>query len=87
MIRKFRLWLADKVLPIWAKAELLKEVDRLQKVIHEQEIHIKQLNAYIEGLEYGIRNQRRIVINNQMDGQPLVYMPNPDQIPSKEVKK
>lgn len=63
-MRKIKRWLIEKILPIWAKKDLLKEVDRLQQVNHEQEIHIKQLDAYIDGLEYGIRNQRRIVINN-----------------------
>ena len=61
---KVKRWLIEKILPIWAKKDLLKEIDRLQQVNREQEIHIKQLDAYIDGLEYGIRNQRRIVINN-----------------------
>ena len=61
---KVKRWLIEMILPIWAKKDLLKEIDRLQQVNREQEIHIKQLNAYIDGLEYGIRNQRRIVINN-----------------------
>ena len=61
---KVKRWLIEKILPIWAKKDLLKAIDRLQQVNREQEIHIKQLDAYIDGLEYGIRNQRRIVINN-----------------------
>lgn len=63
-MKKIKLWLINKALPVWAKAELLKEIERLRKVNYEQEIHIKQLDAYIDGLEYGLRNQRRIVINN-----------------------
>ena len=63
-MNKAKRWLIEKVLPVWAKKDLLKEIERLQQVNHEQEIHIGQLDAYIDGLEYGIRNQRRIVINN-----------------------
>lgn len=63
-MRKIKRWLIEELLPVWAKEDLLKEIDRLQQVNREQEIHIKQLDAYIDGLEYGIRNQRRIVINN-----------------------
>ena len=63
-MRKIKRWLIEKILPIWAKKDLLKEIDHLQQVNREQEIHIKQLDAYIDGLEYGVRNQRRIVINN-----------------------
>lgn len=63
-MRKMKQRLIEKILPVWARTELLKEIERLQKANQEQETHIKQLNAYIEGLEYGIRVQRRIVINN-----------------------
>ena len=63
-MRRMKHWLIEKILPIWARAELQKEIDRLRKVNQEQETHIKQLNAYIDGLEYGFRVQRRIVINN-----------------------
>ena len=64
MMNKVKRWLIEKALPVWAKKDMLKEIDRLKQINHEQEIHIKQLDAYIDGLEYGIRNQRRIVINN-----------------------
>lgn len=63
MIKKFKEWLISKVLPVWAKEELLRENKQLQAKIQEQETHIKQLNAYIDGLEAGIKAQRRIVIN------------------------
>ena len=63
-MRKIKRWLIEKLLPVWAKKDMLKEIDRLQQINHKQEIHIRQLDAYIDGLEYGIRNQRRIVINN-----------------------
>lgn len=64
MIKRLKRWLIEQILPIWAREELMKENERLQEKNREQEVHIKQLNAYIDGLEYGIRNQRRIVINN-----------------------
>lgn len=63
-MKKFRRWLIDHFLPVYLKEELLKENDRLRGKLREQETHIKELNAYIEGLEYGLRSQRRIVINN-----------------------
>lgn len=63
-MKKFRRWLIDHFLPVYLKEELLKENDRLRDKIREQDVHFKQLNAYIDGLEYGLRSQRRIVINN-----------------------
>ena len=63
-MKKFKRWLIDHFLPVYLKEEALKENDRLRVKLQEQETHIRELNAYIEGLEYGIRSQRRIVINN-----------------------
>lgn len=63
-MKRFRRWLIDHFLPVYLKEELLKENDRLRANLQEKETHIRELNAYIEGLEYGLRSQRRIVINN-----------------------
>lgn len=62
-MKRIKLWLINKFLPIWAKEELLKENEKLRARNQELEIHIKQLNAYIDGLESGMKAQRRIVIN------------------------
>lgn len=63
-MKKFKRWLIDHFLPVYLKEELLKENNRLRETIREQETHIKELNAYIDGLEYGLRRQRHITINN-----------------------
>lgn len=63
-MKKFKRWLIDHFLPVYLKEELLKENNRLQEKIQEQETHIKELNAYIDGLEYSLRRQRHITINN-----------------------
>ena len=63
-MKKFKHWLIERFLPVYLKEELLKENKRLREKNREQEIYIRQLNAYIDGLELGLRSQRRIVINN-----------------------
>lgn len=63
-MKKFKRCLIDHFLPVYLKEELLKENDQLRAKLKEQETHLRELNAYIEGLEYGLRSQRRIVINN-----------------------
>ena len=62
-MKAFKLWLVDKILPVWAKAELMRQI----KALEEQEIKIRELNAYADGLEMGLRSQRRIVINNRAE--------------------
>lgn len=63
-MKRFKRWLIDHFLPVYLREELMKENEQLRAKIQEQAVYIKQLDAYIDGLEYGIRNQRRIVINN-----------------------
>ena len=65
-MRKFKRWLYDKFLPDYCRAELQDENKRLLALIQRQKQEIDQLNAYINGLESGIRSQRRIVIRNEV---------------------
>lgn len=63
MIKKFKRWLIDRILPVWARAELLADIERLKKQNEELRHELALRNEYISGLESGIRAQRRIVIN------------------------
>ncbi|WP_312281944.1 hypothetical protein [Oscillibacter sp.] len=63
---KFKRWLYTKFLPDYCRVELQDENKRLLALIQRQKQEIDQLNAYISGLENGIRNQRRIVIRNEV---------------------
>ena len=62
-MRKIKHWLINKILPVWAREELLRENRRLVAENQELSNHIRQLNAYIDGMEAGMKGQRRIVIN------------------------
>lgn len=62
---KIKRWLIDRILPVWAKEELRKENARLRETIREQEIHIRELNACIDGMQFCIRHQQRITVNNE----------------------
>jgi hypothetical protein len=63
---KLRRWLCTNFLPDYCRVELQDENKRLLALIQRQKQEIDQLNAYINGLENGIRNQRRIVIRNEV---------------------
>ena len=64
MINKLKRWLIERILPVWAREALMDEIERLKESNRQLAAERDRLNAYIEGLENGIRSQRRIIINN-----------------------
>ena len=64
MIKKIRNWLFDRFLPMWAKETVLADNRTLKRKVDELEQKNRELQAYIDGLQAGIRGMRRIVINN-----------------------
>lgn len=60
---KFKKWLINEFLPAWAKDSVFEENRRLQSEITRLRAIIAERDAYIDGLERGIRSQRRIIIN------------------------
>ncbi len=63
MIKKFRHWLIERFLPICLRESLLEENRRLEEKNRDLQVKIERLNAYIDGLETGIKSQRRIIVN------------------------
>ena len=63
MIEKIKHWLIERILPVWARAELIAENERLRKEIEDLRIELRLKDEYIDGLAAGIRAQRRIIIN------------------------
>lgn len=68
-MKRIREWLINKFLPAWAKDSLYKENQALRETIAERDAEIMKLNAYISGLEVGLRAQRRVIINNEVSKQ------------------
>lgn len=65
---KFKTWLINTFLPAYAKETILREVEKLAAENAELRHQIAERDAYIDGLERGIRNQRRIIINTTTGG-------------------
>lgn len=65
-MRRFRKWLLEKFLPAWAKDSVYAENKRLLVQLERQPQKMRELNAYIDGLETALRSMRRIVINNEV---------------------
>ena len=62
-MNRFKKWLVERILPVWAREAMLSEIDKLNKQVDDLRKEIMRKDAYIDGLENGIRSQRRIVIN------------------------
>ena len=59
-MRRLKKWLFERFYPAVGK----EEIARLLREIINKDADIASLHAYIDGLEHGMRAQRRIVINN-----------------------
>lgn len=57
---KLRKWLFERYFPAAAK----ETISMLERDIRARDAEIKRLNSYIDGLETGMRFQRRVIINN-----------------------
>lgn len=64
-MKKIYEWLLLSFLPAWAKETLYKENQRLKKQVEEQQQVIRQLEAYIDGMEYVVN--RRPMIRNEVN--------------------
>jgi hypothetical protein len=56
-------WLFERFFPAVAK----EEIATLRRVIKTKDDEIERLCAYIEGLETGIKAQRRVTIRNEVN--------------------
>lgn len=61
-MRRFQQWLLERFLPAWAKDSIYRENRLLRAKLDERDQEIRELNAYIDGLETALRSMRRIAI-------------------------
>lgn len=62
-MRKLKEWLINHFLPLWAKETVYADNRILKQELLKLEQKNKELNAYIDGMNSGIRSLRRITIN------------------------
>lgn len=62
-MKKIKNWFYNRFLPMWAKESIFHEYKNTQLENEALRNKIAELEAYINGLHAGMRNQRRIVIN------------------------
>lgn len=67
MLEQFRLWLYKKYLPKITLDKYLKEREDLKRICKKQQETIEKLEAYINGMQDGLR-RTTIKINNVVGG-------------------
>lgn len=63
MIRKIKEWFYDRFLPLWAKETLLADLAHVRRENEKLLLQLAEKDAYIAGIQAGMKYQRRIVIN------------------------
>lgn len=58
-------WFIERFLSVWAKETVLKDNRRLQKENEALQQKVRRLEAYIQGLETGVKAGKRITIYNR----------------------
>ena len=59
-----RKWLTENFLPMWAKETVLPDNRQLMAENRRLYQHLQEKDAYIRGLELGLRAVRKVVIHN-----------------------
>lgn len=62
---KFKQWFFNKYLPAYCKEKLMEENDELRKEVQELTVENKELEAYISGMQRGLRAVKKIQIVNR----------------------
>lgn len=62
-MKRLKRWLIDRILPVWARDQLLKEIGQLRQENERLRQVVALRDEYIDGLRDGMKAQRRIVIN------------------------
>lgn len=63
-MKKFKKWLVDNFLPMWAKETVFQENKTLRRECEDLKHKLEVQAAYMAGMDAGTRSMRRIVINN-----------------------
>ncbi len=61
---KLKIWLCNRYLPEYCRQAMAEENARLRSELLKVRQENVELQSYVDGLEYGLRAQRCIVINN-----------------------
>ena len=59
-MRKLKEWFWRRFLPEWARDQLLRENAALRSQLEKKDREIERLEAYIQGMQAGVRTRNRL---------------------------
>ena len=62
-MRRFRKWFLERFLPAWAKDSVYRENRSLREELAKERQKVRELNAYIDGMETALRRQKVVIRN------------------------
>lgn len=71
MKKKLNGWLRERFLPEWARRQLLEENAELYARLEKTEQTVLRLEAYLQGMQEGLRWQKRILTKRQKPNSTL----------------
>ena len=60
-MKKLKRWLIDRILPVWAREELLRQIRELEEENERLRHVVAMKDEYIGGMKWVVRQQRRAV--------------------------
>ena len=65
-MKRIKKWLFNRFLPAYCKDRLMRENEALADKVREMRQENRELRAYIDGLERGVRAAKKIqIVNNR----------------------
>jgi cell division protein FtsB len=61
---QMKRWLQNNFLPMWAKETLLRDKRQLERENDQLQQKVRELEAYIQGVQAGLRVNNRISVVN-----------------------
>lgn len=61
-MKRLKRWLSERVLPVWARQELLRQIRSLEEENERLRSVVALKEEYIDGLKWGVRALRRVVV-------------------------
>lgn len=64
---KIKRWFFEKYLPAYCREKLTEENESLKKQLQEATAENREMKAYINGMQTGLKSVKKIQINNRGD--------------------